>query len=319
MTTSDHAPAARPAHAAAVALYVGVAHRFRRDALVPVFSIAGRTLAEYVRSGWILVELAYALALFLFAFRYPFDAPFFFETANWGLGLLTICATLLLVARAMRSSVYMSAVERVSRRAYVAGVALAAAVVRLGVYLALLVLALLTHSFVNATGGALLAGSVGLIAASIVLAALALALSTEFAPRLVRLLFLAWLTAALYSYAGTGPLATLCFPLRLPLLPLFASYDIGATGTVGVAGLLALVLDVAYAVGLVALAAFWLGRREAAQTLLAGDDAKPASAPAPDTMARSVATTPSRASSQPTSFATRARRGLPPSRKRAGR
>ncbi|HLJ80897.1 MAG TPA: hypothetical protein VKT52_05375, partial [Ktedonobacterales bacterium] len=41
--------------------------------IMPVLLVAGRELVEYIRDGWILVELAYVLALYLFAFRYPFE------------------------------------------------------------------------------------------------------------------------------------------------------------------------------------------------------------------------------------------------------
>lgn len=239
---------------------------------------ARRILADFVFSGWFLAELAYVPALYVFAFRYPFDTPFFFETANWGLSLLTICATVLLVGRAMRPAMYRYGSEQAARQAYIAGLALAAAALRLIVYIWLLALVLLSQHLLDATPGALLAGSLGLVANSIVLAALTLALSTTFAPRLARLLMMGWLVGALYSYIGTNTLADFFLSWRLPLLPIFAGFTMGLTGTIDGGDLLVLAVDALYVVGLVWLASFWRVRREAAraEAVAAGSGKTPA-------------------------------------------
>src|SRR5579859_587983 len=230
-------------------------------------------LLEYIRDGWILVELAYALALYLFAFRYPFEAPFFFETANWSLGLLAAGTTLLLISRAPPPDAAQPAITSAARRVYTAGLMLAAAALRIVEYVVLLALVLFSRRLINATSGALFAGSVGLIAGCIVLAALTLALSPAYAPRFARLIFLAWLTAALYSYTATGLLAAFFFVWRLPLLPLFACYTMGMTGTIGWNGGLALLINAGYVVGLVMLATFLRARRDAAKH--AGEQPEP--------------------------------------------
>lgn len=328
----------------------------------PLLSITRHILTEYIRSGWILVELLYVLALYLFAFGYPFEPSFFFGTANWGLGLLAVCATLLLVARAMRPTTYRLATAQVPRRTYVAGLALAAATLRAAVYLLLLALALLSHHLINATAGTLLAGSIGLLAGNILLAALALALSPAFTPRSARqpsppsspsrqtalslvyavprfsrLIFLAWLVAALSSYAASGPLAALLFVARLPLLPLFACFGIGVTGMIGWRDVLALLVVAGYVVGLVFLAGSWLARRDATSavsetdateesaeptgTLASANMAAPERQPAkePATLARSAAQPAKSRTSQghAQQAPTPARR--PPARKRPGR
>lgn len=254
----------------------------RSSAIMPVFISARRILADYAISGWILAELAYVLALYLFAFRYPFDAPYFFETANWGLSLLAVGATALLVARAMRSAAYRPAIAHAPRQTYIAGLMLAAVAVRGAICIWLLALALLSRNLLSATPGTLLAGMLGLIANGIVLAALTLALSTAFAPRLARLATLAWLVGALYSYAATNTLADFFLTWRLPLLPIFAGFAMGLTGRVDGGGLLALAVDAVYVVVLVRLADVWRARLEAPQ---ATDEAqaawprKPAAAP----------------------------------------
>ena len=263
-----------PKHAPATAAARIVASQLR--VIVPPILIARRLLMSYLRSGWIVLELAYVLALYLFAFREPFEPSFFFETASWGLGVLAICASLLLVSRAMRPGAYQTAIEKVSRRAYVAGLALALAMLRVLAYALLLALTLLSGHLLNATPGALLAGSIGLLAICSVLATLALTLSSAFAPRLARLIFLGWLTGALYSYVATGTMAALFFAWRLPLLPVFACFEIGMTGTIDGGGLLALTVDAVYVVGLVALADYWLRRRETARSAARTDGAEPA-------------------------------------------
>ena len=253
-TRKTPAPAADPLAAA----------RLFRPVATSILRLTGDILVAYTRSGWLLVELAYVLALYLFAFGYPFEPPFFFETAHWGLGLLTVCATTLLGSRAMRLSVAQPAIAHASRRAYVAALMLVVAVLRIALYVALLALVFLGGRFINATGGALFSGSLGLIAGCIVLAALTLALSPAFAPRPARLLGLAWLVAALYSYSAAGWLAALLFPFHLPLWPIFAGYAMGMTGSVGIGGLLALACDAAAVVGLALLADSWRRRLDTA-------------------------------------------------------
>lgn len=354
MTAPKHAPA-DPVGASRVAtdrpFWLATNTSTVIASITPVLLIAGRALVEYIRDGWILVELAYVLALYLFAFRYPFETPFFFETANWGLGLLTVCTTLLLVARAMRPAAAQPALAHVSPRAYTAGLLITAAALRILAFVVLLALTLLSRHLINATGGALLAGSVGLIAGCIVLAALTLVLSPAFTPRpaqsnmppdgrlfrrftllrLRHLIFIAWLTGALYSYTAAGALAAIFAVWRLPLLPLFACYAMGVTGAIGWGGLLALMIAAGYVVGLALLAASWLARREVAPagaTLPEPEDAiesqravQPARATAPTAGAtratvRTTRTTPSSPASRATP-ATSARRKRPANRKRA--
>jgi len=62
---------------------------------------------------------------------------------------------------------------------------------------------------------------------------------------------LLWLVLAFASYQASGLLAILLFPAKLLLLPVAASYDFGVTGSIGWGGLLAIVVQAAYIVGLI--------------------------------------------------------------------
>jgi len=49
---------------------------------------------------------------------------------------------------------------------------------------------------------------------------------------------------------------------RIPLIPLQICYNLGATGTIGWSGFVALLFMAGYAVGLTALAQFWMRGRD---------------------------------------------------------
>jgi hypothetical protein len=87
-------------------------------------------------------------------------------------------------------------------------------------------------------------------------------LSVPVATRRGQIVFLAWLVAVLYSNSNLSPAAGFLAVSRIPLAPLAACYNLGATGTMSWYGLLMLALAVGYVVGLALLAEFWLARRD---------------------------------------------------------
>jgi len=105
-------------------------------------------------------------------------------------------------------------------------------------------------------------GKTGLLVNCIIISTLTVVLSVPMATRRVQIVFLAWLVAMLYSNSNLGPAAGLLAVSRIPLAPLAACYNLGATGTMSRYGLLMLALAVGYVVGLALLAEFWLARRD---------------------------------------------------------
>ena len=241
----------------------------------PSITIARFTLASYVRSGWILgdiicVWLLYA-ALF---FEFGGNVAYFFGTAGQGLGALAILGTVVMVQRAMNARVYLPLARITSRSSYIRGLVLATGVLRVPLFLLLLLLASSYHHFspppctsiggciAGATPGNITLGAIGLLANCIVISTLVVTFSTPIATRTARILLLAWVAAVLYSSTSLGPVAAVLSITRIPLMPLAACYNLGTTGSLGWAGMLALLVDAAYIVGLTLLAEYWMSRRD---------------------------------------------------------
>lgn len=240
----------------------------------PTVAVARALLAEYLMSGKVIVEAVALAVFFLFAFSIPNGSAHFFEAAHVGLGILALIAGVVAVAYAFQPRIYTPLAARHGSAATAQGLALALATVRLGSYLYLLALALLTGKLAGATFGSMVAGSIGLLANVILLSLVAAALCPPFVTSLQRIGFLLWLVAALYSYADNGLLAHICAVARLPLLPVGALFAAGVTGSLGWGGLLALLVVAVYALGLVWLLSWRLATR-----------ALPADSPAADTPA----------------------------------
>lgn len=216
-------------------------------------SVARALLWDYLGSGRIVGEAAALALFFLLAFHSAGDPAHFFEAAFAGLGVLAVLGAAIAVMSTFRPSVYTPLAERHGRGACVRGLALALVAVRLGSYLYLLVPALLTGRIIGASFGAMLAGTLGLLANVILLSLVTAALCPPFVTSRERMGFLVWLVAALYSYVDSTLLERICVIARLPLLPLAACFDAGITGALGWGGLLALLIVAGYALGLVRL------------------------------------------------------------------
>lgn len=227
----------------------------------PAVAVARALLWDYVSGGWVVGGAAALVAYFFLAFRDAGDSAHFFEAASAGLGALAIAGTVVAMARVLRPGLYAPLAERYGRGAYGRGMALALVAVRLGSYLYVLALALLSGKLIGATFGVLLAGSLGLLANVIVLSLATVALYPPFATQRWRMGLLAWLVIALFSYTDNGFLAWICVVARLPLLPLAACFDSGITGELGWGGLLGLLIVTGYALGLVRLIAWRLEAR----------------------------------------------------------
>lgn len=249
METAKNPPNGTESDAAVLTARTAVRALWRR----PAMAVARALLWDYLASGQIVGEAAVLAIVFLVAFHNAGDPAHFFEAASAGLGVLAVAGAALTVMSTFQPSFYTPLAERYGREACVRGLALALVTIRLGSYLYLLVPALLTGRIVGASFGAMLAGTLGLLANVILLALVTVALCPPFATSRERMGFLGWLVAALYSYVDSNLLARICVIARLPLLPLAACFDSGITGELGWGGLLALLIVAGYALGLVRL------------------------------------------------------------------
>jgi hypothetical protein len=230
-------------------------------------------LRRFSRSRWLLLTLFLALVLFLVCFRYPFGASYFYDIATFGLGAITATAAYVLVRWVTPPMWYIRYGLRTSLASVFAGLVLAMTAISASLILAVLFLALITGRFVDTEPGPLVAGAIGLLANCILVGTLTMTLSTPATTAAIRRIFLVWLILAFASYQTSDILAVLLFPARLPLLPVAACYDFGNSGSIGWGGLLALLVQISFVVGLVwfheaSLRHHWLRARHL-QTLTA--------------------------------------------------
>lgn len=241
---------------------------------LPSVTVASFTLRSYIRSGWILGDIVLTWLLYAaFFFQFGGNVAYFYATAGQGLGVLAILGTVVMAQRAMNARVYLPLARLTSRSSYVRGLILAAGVLRVPLFLMLMLLALGYHQFSppkcfigdcieGATVVNMTIGAIGLLANCIIISTLTVVLSVPVATRRVQIVFLAWLVAVLYSNSNLGPVAGFLAVSRIPLAPLAACYNLGATGTMSWYGLLMLALAAGYVVALTLLAEFWLARRD---------------------------------------------------------
>jgi len=223
--------------------------------------LARRALRRYAHSIWLPAELFFVGILFFAAFRSTFDTTYFFGTANFGLGLLSILGTYILAQRVMPARIYVRRALREGHRPRVGGLLLASGILRVIYFLLLLALALVFQRMPVLDPSALAVGTLGLLANCVLIAAITLALASPIATQLKRVVFLAWLVAALYSYSYGDRLAAVLTFARIPLMPFSLTYALSVTGQIGSDGLLGLLVELAYIGALVFLADYWLARR----------------------------------------------------------
>lgn len=242
---------------------------------LPSMVIARFTLVSYIRSGWILGDIVLVWLLYaIFFLEFGGNVSYFFGTAGQGLGALAILGTVVLVQRAMSTRVYLPLSRITSRSAYIRGLVIATGVLRIPLFLLLLILAASYHNFspppcigfegciFGATFSNIFIGAIGLLLNCIVIATLIVVISAPIAKRWVRIAILAWFAAILYSSTNLGPIAALLKFTSIPLIPMATCYSFGSTGVIGWSGLLAIVIEVGYIVGLTLMGEYWLKRRD---------------------------------------------------------
>ena len=233
----------------------------------PSVTIARLTLASYLRSGWMWGEFVLVLVCFaaLF-FPYMENTAYFNGTSNFSLGAIAILGPAIMVRQATSARTYLLLARLTSRAAYSRGLMLAAAVLRLPLYVMYLILVLIAHRLTDATPMSLFWGAIGLLPNTIVVAVLTVSLCSPMATRLKRIYFLTWLALVLFSFKPLFPLPhwlemTLSIT-QAPLWPIAACLSMSSTGSFDLLGLLGLVILAVYCVVIAWIAGYWLEKRE---------------------------------------------------------
>ncbi len=218
--------------------------------LRPEARVARSILVAHYGSGWMTCEVLLAVALAILMFWSADDARYVFTSASVGLGLLSIVFAALLAHGALRPEAREPLARAYGPAAFIRGLLLAAGVVQVGICVLIVGLALSFGRILDASPGKVVAGTVGLAATCVLLAALAVTVSSPLTTRDERLVLLALLDGALYSLMGGGWLADALTVARLPLLPIIACYEVTIAGELSWGWLGALLLAGACVAGL---------------------------------------------------------------------
>lgn len=233
----------------------------------PAVTVARLTLAGYLRSGWMWAEGVLVLACFAALF-FPFmeSTAYFNGISTFALGAIAILGPAIMVRQATGARTYLLLARLTSRTAYSRGLMLAAAGLRIPLYLLFLILVLLFHRLTDPTPGALFWGAVGIIPNTILVAILTVGLCPPMATRLKRIYFLAWLALALFSFkpiiAIPSWLETTLGISQLPLWPVGECYTLSVTGMFSFSSMLSLCLVAGYCLLISLVAGHWLEQRE---------------------------------------------------------
>jgi hypothetical protein len=143
---------------------------------------------------------------------------------------------------------------------------LAAAALRIPIFLFMLLLVLLSHRLINPTTEKMIIGAIGVLPTTILVSVLTVALSSPIATRLIRILFLTWIAVVLFSISPIfiipSPVLNVLAIVRIPLWPISACYQVSVSGTISLTGVLGMLLIAVYIIGIVLVAGKWLKRRE---------------------------------------------------------
>jgi hypothetical protein len=224
-------------------------------------TIARFTLLIYLKSAWSWGELIFVVSMAGVLFKYPGDLNYYAGVANGVLCFTAFVGTAILVHRSVSARLYLPLSRLSSRAAYMRGVIIAAAGLRIPLYLAFQASALALRGITGANFENMLIAALGGITLSIVTSVLTATFSPPQATRLARIILLAWFAVMLYS-STSAPLAAVIEFTRIPLAPLAACYTATLTGVVTFWTLLGFVLSCGYMLGLTWLASHWLGQRD---------------------------------------------------------
>ncbi len=235
----------------------------------PTLTIARFMLKSHIRSGWILGDIVFIWFLYAaFFFEFGGDVAYFYGVMNQALSVLAVLSTIVMMQRAMTARMYLPLSRLSSRSAYIRGLILATAFLRVPSFLLALLLALGYHSHIpifgiqGATFSNMLPGALGLLLNTIFVSTLTVVLYRPIATRLLQIIFLAWCAATIYSNADINIIAQYLSVTHLPLIPLTVCYSLGTGGVVDTYSLGMVFVIIGYIVGLTFLASFLLNRRD---------------------------------------------------------
>jgi len=235
----------------------------------PTLTIARFMLKSHIRSGWILGDIVFIWFLYA-AFFYEFggDVAYFYGIMNQALSALAVLSTIVMTQRAMTARMYLPLSRLSSRSAYIGGLIVATAFLRVPSFLLTLLLALGFHSHAphfgiqGATFSNMLPGAIGLLLNTILAAIVSIVLYRPLATRLLQIIFLLWCVAILYSNTSPTIIAQYLSIVRLPLIPITICYSLGTGGALDIYSLSMILVTIGYSIALTFLASFLLNRRD---------------------------------------------------------
>ncbi len=233
----------------------------------PSMTIAHLTLESYLRSGWMWTEFVLVLVFFAALF-FPFqeDVSYFYGTSNWDLSAIAVLGAAIMVRQATSARTYVLLARISSRASYSRGLMIAAAALRIPIFLFMLLLVLFAHRLINPTADKMFIGALGVLPTTILVSVLTVALSSPIATRLMRILFLTWIAVVLFSispiFTIPSSVLNILAIVRIPLWPISTCYQVSVSGTIGLSSVLGMLLVAVYIIGLALVAGMWLERRE---------------------------------------------------------
>jgi hypothetical protein len=235
----------------------------------PTLTIARFMLKSHIRSGWILGDIVFIWFLYAaFFFEFGGDVAYFYGIMNQALSVLAVLSTIVMTQRAMTARMYLPLSRLSSRSAYIRGLIVATAFLRVPSFLLALLLALGYHRHIpifgieGATFSTMLPGAVGLLLNTLFVSTLTIVLYRPIATRLLQIIFLAWCVATFYSNTGINIVAQYLAVTHLPLIPITVCYSLGTGSAVDIYSLGMVLVIIGYIVGLTFLAGFLLNRRD---------------------------------------------------------
>ncbi len=233
----------------------------------PSMTIARLTLESYFRSGWMWTEFVLVLVFFAALF-FPFqeDVSYFYGTSNWDLSAIAVLGAAIMVRQATSARTYVLLARISSRACYSRGLMIAAATLRIPIFLFMLLLVLVAHRLIHPTADTMFIGTLGVLPITMLVSVLTVALSSPIATRLMRIFFLAWIAVVLFSispiFTIPSSVLNILAIVRIPLWPISACYQVSVSGTIGISGILGMLLVAVYIIALALIAGIWLERRE---------------------------------------------------------
>ena len=232
---------------------------------LPAWEIARFTVLNYLRSGWIMLDIVLVFTVFsVFFTNGELSADQFFSLALPSMALLSLLGSAILTQRTLKANLYLQLARLSSRAIFIDGVMLATALLRIPLYLLLLVFTFFIHHHIQGlTVAGFLLGSLGILLVMMLCAMLTVVLSRPIATRIIQIIFLVWIVIVLYTSVYLSPdLRHYMQIFQLPLYPISACYQFALHGTIDIWGWLGIVLLLLYMLVFVLAARYWFARRD---------------------------------------------------------